>query len=319
MRKWAVVITAAALLATGCAEDGEGEAAADDESLQGFLGMPDGSDPEAMEAQWAEQQLEREEHIAECMAEQGFEYVPREQPTGSISSHPREDMSEDEFREEYGFGISTVEREEMSGAVDDASEDPNFAIQEDMDEAEREAYQEALHGEQPDEEGSGEWEPGGCQQEAQEAAGGTATQLQAELGDELQQMYERVQADPRITEAEEGWAACMRDAGWEFSERFEVHQHLSEQMNELRQGAYDDMPDFDPSEEPSEEPPEPPEPDPDALAELQAEELELAEIDWECTVEHLGEDYRVMQDVQAEYERDFIEEHRDVLEEIRDS
>lgn len=319
MRKLAVAL-AAALMLVGCGDGGEDEAEAD-EGLQDFLGLPDYSeDQEAMEARFAEQHREREEAIAECMAEQGFEYVPSEQPTMSASSHPRQEMSEEEFREEYGFGLSTLDMEDTA-VEEDMEADPNHEIQEEMDEAERQAYQEALHGEQPDpdEDGVAEWEPGGCQAEAQDSGQDTAQRLSDELGDELREMGERAQADPRIREAEEGYLACMGDAGWDFSERHEAHQHIADQMNELRQEAFEEMPEFDPTEEPDEEPPPQPEPDPDKLADLQAEELEVAQAEWDCISEHFGEDGELEQEVYAEYEREFIEEHRDVLEDIRDS
>lgn len=52
-----------------------------------------------------------ESHIADCMRKQGFEYVPADYKTvrrGMISDKSLPGMDEDEFIEEYGFGISTL-------------------------------------------------------------------------------------------------------------------------------------------------------------------------------------------------------------------
>lgn len=333
MHRWrmAVAVGGLLLLLAGCGDDGdEAEAEAGGETLQDFLGM--GGDPEDVQATMEDQQRQVEEHVAECMAEEGFDYVPRDPFTGSsVESSPRADMTEEEFREEYGFGISTVEREEaMAEDTAAAPADPNLELQQEMDDAERQAYQEALHGPPPDIDPDADpdepvmREAGGCRAEAQEEVQSPQRRLQEELGDELQAMYERLQSDPRVVEAEEGWAQCMRDAGWEFSERNEAFQHISDQMNELRQDAQPDPEEmaefeaeFDPEAEDFEPPPMP-EPDPEALAELQDEEMELAEADWDCTVEHIGEDYGVYTEVQEEYEGEFIEEHRELLEEIRE-
>src|SRR5262245_26251420 len=49
--------------------------------------------------------------IAACMRKQGFEYVPNDYKTvrrGMISDKSMPGMDEDEFVEQYGFGVSTL-------------------------------------------------------------------------------------------------------------------------------------------------------------------------------------------------------------------
>lgn len=321
----AVVGAALMVIVAGCGEDGDGDDSG--ETLQDFLGAPDAEDPQAMQAHFEDEQRRIEEHIVACMAAEGFDYEPRETsgPQGTV--HPSQELERDEFVEEYGFGLTTIDPDEYMA---EAAEDPNQEMLEAMDEAERQAYQEALHGEMPEPDPDAPDEPiememGGCRGEAEDEVRGQQRMLQDELGDELQALFERAQSDPRVVEAQESWAACMRDAGWEFSEPGEPHQRISEQHNELLQDAGamevpDEIAELEPGEEPPEdfEPPAPPEPDPDALAELQEEELEVAAADHECQVDAFGEDHELTREVQEEYEREFVDEHRDALEELAD-
>ena len=334
-RTGATVAAALTLALAACGSNGQD---AEGDRLSDFLGA--GDDVEAMQAQFEDEQRQVEEHIAQCMAEEGFEYIPQDPDLGQAVTHPRDEMEPDEFREEYGYGLTTVD---MSEQMDpgEQPQDPNLEIQEEMDEAERQAYQEALQGEMPepdpeaDPEEPVEFEMGGCRGEAMEEVRGEQQALQEELGDDLQELYERVESDPRIVEARQGWSACIREAGWEFDEPTDTFEHLSDRQNELMQEAGagepgelpDELAELEPGEEPPEdiEMPEPPEPDPEALEELQDEEIELAQADHECQLEHFGDiDEETMQpelydEVLAEFEAEFVEEHRDTLEELRDS
>lgn len=310
--KLVAVIGAAALVVAAC-----GDANGDDgepQTLESFLGF-DG-DPADMQAQAEAQQREMEEVIAACMAEEGFEYIPRD--TGAmfaqVEGDPRQELSEQEFREQYGYGISTIDHSEMMGP--DPEEDPNFQIQQEMDDAEREAYERALHGEPPEFDPDADpedrvFEPGGCHGQALEEVQGGQTAVFQELQSEFMALQQRIESDPRIVEAMQEWQACMREAGYDYTERFDPQNELFERMNELQHAAFEDA---DPAEMDPEDGPIEPDIDPDALKELQQDELAIAAAEGECTDEHLTD---VEQEVRADHEGRFIEQHRDVLEQAR--
>ncbi len=304
------VVAAAALALTGCGSDDDGDATSP-ESLAGFLGGD--MDQEQLMAQAQAEQREIEEAIAECMAEEGFEYIPSDLGDLPASFELREELSEEEFRAEYGYGISTLDAELFMGP--DAADDPNLAIQEEMDDAEREAYERALSGEMAEFDPDGDpdemvFEPGGCQGEAFDEVQGERMEVFQELQPAFMELEERIQSDPRVVEAEQEWQACMQEAGYDFTERFEPQGEIFEALNELQEQAFGAL---DPGEIDPAQPPQP-ELDPDALAELQERELELAAAEGACTDEHLAE---VDEEIRQEYEADFIEEHRELLEQVR--
>lgn len=313
------------LVATACGSD-----TAEGETLDEFMGVgADGApDEEAMAAARREQQ-QVEERVAECMAEQGFDYEPLDmsEQMGSVEEHPRQELDEDEFREEYGYGVSTWQPEPQQRSQSGPT-DPNMERVQEMDDAERAAYEEALHGEPPDHRPDGEpvpFEPGGCRGEAWEAVRGDQQEAQAELGPAFQELNETIESDPRIVEAEEAWAECMRAAGWDVEERVDPQRRISEAHLELIEEARPSpeprpgLEDVDPEEleELEEAPPMEAEIDEAALEELQERELDMAADDHECAQEHFPEELE--QEVRAEHEGEFIEEHRETLEQLRDS
>ena len=312
-RTLTVIVGLSALLVAGCGEgDGAGEEA---ETLESFLGF-DG-DPAEMQAQAEAQQREMEEAVAACMAEEGFEYVPQDpgEMLAQPEDDPRQELSEEEFRDQYGYGISTIDRAEMMVATD-TDDDPNLQIQQEMDDAEREAYQRALQGEPAELDPDGDpddmvFEPDGCRGEAMEAVQGGQMAVFQELQSEFMDLQQRIESDPRMVEAVQEWQACMSEAGYEYSERFEPQTELFERMNDLQQAAFEDL---DPTEMDAEDGPVEPDIDPDALEELQQDELAIAATEGACTDEHLAD---IEQEVRADHEGRFIEEHRDVLEQAR--
>lgn len=285
------------------------EAPADEIDLQDVLEP----DHEAM----AQEHREREEHIAECMAEQGFDYEPRQPPdieAAPMAGH-REDLDEEEFVEEYGYGISTWEPHHEP--MPEPPEDPNEEIREQMDEAELEAWEEALHGDMPE---PGEAqpeepiEPGGCMGEAFEEMQGGHRNIREQLP--MDELVEAVHSDPRIVEANEAWAQCMQERGWDgVSDPHDAREMIFDEYSDVRE-----VPEIHPLADPEEaEEMEHPEPEVDeaALAELQERELDVAADDYQCR-QDVGLD-EVREEVRDEHEAEFVEEHREALEELQDS
>ena len=160
-------------------------------------------------AKRAGQEAAAENLVAECMAAEGFEYVPRDDsPTGDPSSEEDlVDQNTEEWIAQYGYGIvmdmePTVQHadEEPAGQLD-----PNADYLAALSESEVTAYFQTLYGTQPElaDEETGisvdSWEDQGCRGWAQhEVAGGEQDPT----------------TDPRVLEATAAWADCMADAGF---------------------------------------------------------------------------------------------------------
>lgn len=322
-----------------------------EESLAAFFGW----DTEFNEADWQDQELRVQEGIRVCMAGQGFDYQPM---TSHASGASVVDFDEEEWVRKQGFGITTYfgNDEEFQGDSGDQWVDPNQEILDAMSDSEREAWYAALYGTEEEQmEGSyTEVDPetgeeyevmegwgAGCQGKAYEAEYGeqSGSGLWEELGPEMEAMYERVNADPRIIEQQQGWSRCMAEAGYEYESLDAMHGQIYDDLYARFEeivgpgGGYADpfegwAPEeidaffeersqeeidafFRDAERATRE-----DIDMEALAALQQEEIDLAVADFECR----GEGYwELWQEVATDYEADFIAQHREQLEAIRDA
>jgi hypothetical protein len=311
------VVVVLVLLLSACARGGTAEEdSAGGEVPAGPLAEFFGYDEEFDSDRFAEQERRVQELIVACMAEEGFEYRPVEypDPVDDPAFTAREELSAEEYAARYGYGISTFDPQV---AQEEEFVDPNAELVEAMDEAEREAYDRALYGEMPEvAEGEEYVEYGfgsGCQGRAsEEVYGGGDAAVQEELGPKYEQLYERIEADPRIAEANAAWSECMAEAGHDFATPQDAQNSIYEQMDALYQETYEQQP--VPSEGEEAEFVEP-EIDEARLAEVREAEIALAVADQRCAAEHLPEELR--QEVSAEYEQAFIEENRELLERAR--
>jgi hypothetical protein len=344
-----------AVAASACSPSGGASSSGEGETLASFMGW----DEADAEGRWREQEAEVQERIRTCMAEQGFEYTPVDHAEGSVILYDAEEEDEEERIREQGFGITTwygKEAEAFEEPVDEAMEDPNWERVEAMTESERQAYFEALHGSEEEqlEHATTEYDPetgeetglvyesfgAGCEGAAHEAVYGRNTELWEELGPAFDALQERVEADPRIIERNEEWSQCMAAAGYLYATPQEMHDAVYEEF----QQRLDDIlgPDggwSDPFEGWSEaeieaffdektedeieaffrqaEQEHSETVDSEALSELQAEEIALALADYECRD---GDAFWALyQQVSEEYEADFIDENRELLERVRDA
>ena len=154
----------------------------------------------------------------------------------------------------------------------------------------------------------------------------------------MEEMWERIQADPRVADANKDWSACMADRGFEYESPEAMYETIFEDLQRRfdeivgPNGGY-----ADPFEGWSEEEIEAffeekseeeineffrqaeqdarQDVDQEALVALQKEERDLALANYECEAGMRD----VMEEVQAEYEADFIRENRDALEQIRNA
>lgn len=309
------------------------DSGAEPDSLNAFFGF-DPNDPDASQEQFRRWQMSQQELIAVCMANQGFEYVPAVAPDNVDVLA----LDEEQYAREQGFGIST----RYNTVEEDATEqwvDPNRAIVAAMSDSEEAAYYTALYGEETGleagaEESDATFWGGGCQGEAAQEVFGQADEIFRELDPLLSDLQERVEADPRLADADRRWTACMSDRGYEYDDANDVFATAVPDLRERYQeivGQSDPFADwteeqveefyanntpqeiqdyFDQFAEQSRQ-----EVDEEAVAALQEEEIALAVANYEC-----GEERRTIeQEVTSELEKDFIRENRDALLRARDS
>ena len=180
-----------------------GEVSADDIDLgeDGELSLDDfipGMQTGPMdESDFRAEEMAIQQQVAECMAAEGFEYIPFV-PSDVGGGFGFEEEDQGEWVKKYGFGISTFVLMEEEMRYDEESDpwadDPNQEIVEAMDEVEQEEYFRLLHGGEPPiieetpweeieamspeeqeaffDEAYRDWEPTGCMNEAYEEAYG---------------------------------------------------------------------------------------------------------------------------------------------------
>jgi len=327
---------AAALLLTGCtaggSPDGGATAAAARElgPLEEYFARVYGwaDDGEAgldeQNAEYERQQREVEQLVAECMREQGFDYLPREDG-GMVAASGGTDLEwgSAEFAEQFGYGISTDPRgwDDQDDAV--ASEDPNQEYVDSMSDGEREAYYAALWGppvemdEDADpEEYEYDWTRSGCYGAAQhEVWDDDADEEFAGLLDEVSRVWEQTAEDPRVRALDAAWSSCMADAGYGgFDAPNEAAPRLSEEWNVIQ--GWDD-PEYQALRDGWDwdaEPDGPGEPEVDeaAVRAFTEREIAVAVADAGCKAE-VGYDDGV-REVSHEIQQEFVDQHRAELE-----
>ena len=295
---------------------------------------------------WRSQEMQVQQQVAECMAAEGFDYIPF---VPSEDSFFFTNFDEEEYVKEFGFGVSTwvLQQETFDPESDPMADDPNREIVEAMDELERDEYDRVLHGSEPPiiaetpeeelaamtpeeqvafyEEAYADWEPNGCYSDAWESVSGfgDGDAFFEEFGDDLEAAFERAQSDPRIVDLQADWSACMADRGHDYATQEDMYAYFygdetgesefSRRVNELIT-----FPEPDPSlfEEPveGEEPTfDPglfgPQYDLEELQPLIDEEIAVATANYDCSRDM--ED--VWEEVYAELERQFIDENRERL------
>ncbi|MGH1491111.1 MAG: hypothetical protein ACRBK7_17250 [Acidimicrobiales bacterium] len=355
--KLLLVIVAAALVASGCGSGGDSTEAGS--PIAEFLGQDSfidfENDPEAAQAEFAQQELERQETIAACMKQQGFDYVPRDSSDFNVFGGPDGiDYDSREYAEKYGFGITTerYSQEEVGPELvghnydqfeESFEDDPNNQIVEAMDEATRDAYYEALYGPEDsfpvfdpetmtDEElealeNDFVYEPQGCEGEAW--GQDDTSKFYQDFSDEMQDMYEAIEDDPRLKAKEDEIGACVAEKGYEFAgfDNEDFWMSFDGELNKVDEllGGFpgedlteEDFASMTPEEldEIFNQPREFSDEAKTLLGELQAKETAVAVAVWDCggSFSATGELY---QEVAREYEQRFLDENADRLAEYK--
>jgi len=219
-----------------------------------------------------------EQLIAQCMSAAGFEYVPVDYATVrtamDTNSKPS-GMTADEFRNQFGYGISTLSAGGNAQATVGLGR--NADIRDGLPTADRVAWIRQLFGESPDQtfvvglDSEDLSRIGGCTRTAVEA-----TFTQAELGPGFVNYQngesDRVASDPRIIDAYRNWSTCISDAGYGYGDSKEIQVDLETRLATLTGGS--DIASL-PADQAS------------ALKQLQGEELAIAAADLQCQIDNV--------------------------------
>src|SRR5215216_4290906 len=189
-----------------------------------------------------------EAKISTCMQEAGFEYVAVDYNTvrkGMTSDKSLPGMSEEQFIQEYGFGISTL----YTGLAPQLSELPtpaqlglgeqNVQIFQSLSPADQVAYSHTLFGEHPDATFAVALETedlsrtGGCTRTAIEKFF-TPEQLSSTYVNPFDVLVDQ---DLRMVEANAKFAECMKTVGFEYSHEREVEPDLRKRLDTITSGA----------------------------------------------------------------------------------
>jgi hypothetical protein len=294
------------------------------------------------------QEMEIQQEISQCMAREGFDYIPF-LPSDVGGGYVGADLDEEEYVKTYGFGVSTwVLQDAARNGAGDSEEplatDPNQEIVDAMDQAEQEEYYRVLYGSEPDilantpqeeldamtedelmalyDEANANWQPDGCQNAATENVyGGAAyqeiqTAFWDEFGADYEAIYSRVDSDERVLDAQAKWSECMADEGYDYASPDDMYAYFmgTESGGTWVEGEFQKK--FDehitwpdpPGEEGSDES-YGPEYDIEELQPFINEEIAVATADYECSALRR----EIWEEVYIEYEQAFIEENLDRL------
>jgi hypothetical protein len=349
--RWITVLLVPVLAATACGSDGDGTDASETapSPIAEFLGEEAGPpDDETFRQEILDEEQARQEAIAACMQEEGFDYVAYVPDGDAFFGAGDGDVAwgSEEWVARYGFGITTLwfTQEEVgpgltgsddSGFDELMAEDPNQQIFEGLSESEQDAYQVALYGDlgqqgvvdqtMDDEEAEAQreeiaLEPAGCQGEA--FADSASFDFYRDFGDELEELYQRVESDPRIIEAMQDVSECVAGQGLEFTSMDDVRARFDEHLEaidaavvhpgqDLTEDEYNSMTDEE-LQEVFGQPRVIPEEQLAELADLQASEIELAVAVDECGGGFDDQD-ALYDEIAAEYEQEFLTEHQEEL------
>jgi hypothetical protein len=252
-----------------------------------------------------ERQTRVEGVIQACMKAQGFDYVPVDPLAQRAALTGKARMTDEEFLEQFGYGISTLFGRGETEA------DPNDRIRKTLSPADRAAYDRTLWGENPGLtfseaiDSDAATELGGCTRQATEEVFGGATVL-ARIQGKFDELEERITQDQRMVRAVEKWSKCMADKGYQYDEPEEIDTDLIRRFKAILGAAVQPGATAPPTRGTTY--------DRAALAALQREEVKIANADLACEKEHITP---VELEVRPQYEDSFRKQNRQLLQQVR--
>jgi hypothetical protein len=276
----------------GC---GGGDAEAEKVPIDEQLGLDD----EGIVAR----QAQAENLIRDCMKGQGFDYVPVDPVAQQAALVGTPGMSKEDFEKQFGYGITTLYEQRREQAV----AGPNEAIRDSLGDVERKAYDRALYGDDPtatfaEALDTGDFTRlGGCIKQATDEVFGGTEVLQS-LQSKLEELDERILADPRMVNAVSKWSQCMSAEGFDgINQPQEVDQVLQRKLRAIvgspDGGGASGEPAYDRA----------------ALTALQHEEVAMVTADIGCEKRHISS---VEEKVTVEYEAAFREKNAALIAKV---
>jgi len=198
---------------------------------------------------------EAEELIRVCMADAGFDYVPVNPGLNRTFARQLElqaSLSEQQFVEQYGYGIATLWELSFQGEgvmqfVEQLLGPPPVEVR---SPGEQEAYELTLSGttiqgltaeeaqaQSFEDPANAPAEDGSCRQIGYDAAenpqGDIFEGFESLLGDELTALNDRFESDQRIRDAQQAWQTCMAEAGYAYEQADEIQGDLFDSAQDL--------------------------------------------------------------------------------------
>jgi len=300
MRLLPVAIVLVAAVAIGaCSEESSSEAESPPVDIEDQLGFD--------QAGIVARQSRVEAAIRDCMRNEGFEYVPVDPLAQRAAVLGASRLSDEEFLEQFGYGISTL----WGRGTPEA--DPNEQVRRALSPAERKVYDRVLWG---DNTGatftaavdSGDFESlGGCTREATEAVFGGA-QVLTEIQGKLDALEERILQDQRMVRAIERWSQCVAEAGFQYEEPEAIDSDLFERMEAIvgpLPGQFATGPAGGEKPQPYNRA---------RLRALQQEEVAIANADHKCELEHITP---VEEKVGPQYSEEFRRQNTELISRLK--
>ena len=252
-----------------------------------------------------ERQTRVEGEIQSCMKAQGFDYVPVDPLAQRAALTGKARMTDEEFLEQFGYGISTLFGRAQAEA------DPNDRIRKSLSPADRAAYDRTLWGESPgltfseaiDSDAASEL--GGCTKQATEKVFGGAAVL-AKIQGKFDELEQRITQDQRMVRAVEKWSKCMADQGYRYEEPEEIDTDMIKRFKAIVGAGVQPGATAPPTRGTTY--------DRAALAALQREEVKIANADLACEKRHITP---VELEVRPQYEAAFRKQNRQLLDQVR--
>lgn len=322
----AVMVLAGGLALTGCSKDTEKNEEEPVGPLDKYLQALWGNE-EFDEEKYKKEEAERQEFIAKCMSEQGWEYIPVPYQDGGVVIGDDGDGDEGpaygtlEFAQKYGYGAvnwpGQDETEEPEAPMpEEEYVDPNQDYVMSLTEKEQSAYYEALYGkwdefQELDPDGNPiepSYDPSqmGCYGKSEAEINGDQVwndpdyeELMNSMSEDL---YPTSENNDEMRTLESEWATCMTGKGYAFSTRQEAQQYIWDKVS----APYDNH-DWEA------QPDGPDEAAVNAAREaVQEEEIKQAVDDFTCADDIKYDDK--MQEIYFANQQKFVDEHKTQLE-----
>jgi hypothetical protein len=295
----AIALVAAAIAIGACGDDASTDANPPPVDVEDQLGFD--------QAGIIARQSRVEAAIRECMRNEGFEYVPVDPLAQRAAVLGSSRLSDEEFLEQFGYGISTLWGRGRAEA------DPNERVRLALSPADRKVYDRVLWGENSGATftaavDSGDFEAlGGCTRKATEAVFGGA-QVLTEIQGKLDALEERILQDQRMVRAIERWSRCMAEAGYQYEEPEAIDSDLFERMEKIvgtLPGQFATGPEAGDKPQPYNHA---------KLAALQREEVAIARADHRCELEHITP---VEEKVTPQYSDEFRRQNAKLISRVK--